>query len=254
MNQKPLVSVVMPAYNVEAFFAESIESVMQQTYQHWELLIVLDCPTDRTEEIAEEYARKDTRIRVLRNEHNMGVAETRNHGILASKGEFIALLDSDDLWIPTKLERQLALFQKGIDIVYCSYDFINEQGGSILAPFVVPSRTDFKKMLSVSVMSCSTIMVRSLLFKENLFDKSFYHEDYVCWMTLLQKGYQAVGDTRVLAHYRLREGSRSQGKLKVAINRWRVFRDYLHMNLFQASCAFFSYAFYGFRKYFRFGK
>lgn len=103
----PLVSVIMPAYNAEKYIEEAVSSVLSQTYKNWELLILDDCSSDCTAEIAEYFASLDTRIRLLRNPQNMGVAKTRNRGFDIAKGEWIALLDSDDVWHSDKLEKQL---------------------------------------------------------------------------------------------------------------------------------------------------
>ena len=129
------ISVVMPAYNAEKTIAESIETVLKQTHENIELIIVDDASIDGTASIINTYARKNPQIRILRNTKNIGVAETRNKGIEAAKSDWIALLDSDDLWEPDKLERQIVLaYQEQAEIVYCSYDFIDEQGTSIKKP------------------------------------------------------------------------------------------------------------------------
>lgn len=104
----PLVSVIMPAYGAEAYIEEAIASVQAQTYENWELLVLEDCSPDRCAQIVEDLAREDSRIRLLRNEKNMGVARTRNRGLDLCRGDYVALLDSDDLWRPTKLEKETA--------------------------------------------------------------------------------------------------------------------------------------------------
>lgn len=244
------ISVVMPAYNAEKTIAESIETVLKQTHENLELIIVDDASIDGTASIINTYARKNPQIRILRNTKNIGVAETRNKGIEAAKSDWIALLDSDDLWEPDKLERQIVLaYQEQAEIVYCSYDFIDEQGASIKKPFIVPRTTNFKQMLSKSVISCSTALIAARILKENLFDASFYHEDYALWMRLLSIPVLAVGDTKVLMHYRQAAGSRNGNKRKAAIERWKVYRGYLGMSFFQSLCAFIAYAFNGAVKY-----
>lgn len=126
---RPLVSVIMPAYNAEKYIAEAISSVLSQSYTNWQLLILDDCSTDHTAEIAEYFEKADTRIRVLRNPRNMGVAKTRNRGIDMAKGEWVALLDSDDRWHDDKLEKQLVVADSSdADIIYCSYALTDESG------------------------------------------------------------------------------------------------------------------------------
>ena len=158
----PLVSVIMPAYNAEKYIEEAVSSVLSQTYKNWELLILDDCSSDCTAEIAEYFASLDTRIRLLRNPQNMGVAKTRNRGFDIAKGEWIALLDSDDVWHSDKLEKQLAVAGRaGADIIYCSYALVNESGAH-LSDYIVPETTSYDAMLRESVLSCSTVLSRGL--------------------------------------------------------------------------------------------
>lgn len=245
-----LISIVMPAYNAEKTIAESIESVLKQTYQNIELIIVDDASDDRTVSIATVYAEKDPRVKILKNKKNAGVAATRNQGIAEAKGQYIALLDSDDLWEADKLERQIKLaIKEDAAIVYCSYDFINEEGKQIKKPFIVSASTDFNAMLSKSVISCSTAMIQSKLLKQHLFKSNFYHEDYALWMKLLSIPVHAVGDPKVLMHYRQVAGSRNENKLRSAYERWKIYRNYLQLSMRKSIVAFASYAINGLKKY-----
>lgn len=247
-----LVSVVTPAYNCEKYLRQTAESVMLQTFEQWEMIIVDDCSTDGTLALAQQLAAQEKRIRVLRNETNQGVSLTRNRGIAEARGEYIALLDGDDLWERDKLERQVALLEQGYDLAYCSYDFWDEAGRPIgkMKPFIVPQRTDYRKMLVSSVVSCSTAMVRAGLLKEHPFRKDTYHEDYALWMELFALPVRAAGDEKVLMHYRQVRGSRSNAKGNSAKKRWEVYRRTLHMGLLESAWAFCRYAVRGAIKYF----
>ena len=110
----PLISIITPNYNCARFIAQTIESVLAQTHTDWEMLIVDDCSTDGSYEIALEYAARDPRIKVMRNERNSGAAVSRNRALDAAQGEYIAFLDSDDLWEPCKLERQIAFMSQHV--------------------------------------------------------------------------------------------------------------------------------------------
>lgn len=222
-TKQPLITVVMPNYNGRRFVEQAIDSVLNQTYSNFELLVVDDCSKDDSLQLIQQKAQSDDRIRVIALEHNAGVANARNVGIKEAKGEFIALLDNDDLWTEDKLERQLALAQKGADIVYCSYDFIDEQNNSIKKPFVVPQQTNFNKMLASSVISCSTSFIKTELMQAHPFNPDFYHEDYVLWMELLRVCSTAYGDQKVLMHYRQVNGSRSNKKGNAAKERWNTY-------------------------------
>ena len=132
MGNQPLISIITPCYNCEQYIAESIQSVLAQTHQNWEMIIVDDCSTDESYEIAMEYAKKDRRIKVYRMEHNSGAAVCRNKAIESSKGEYLAFIDSDDIWLPEKLEKQLKfMHESGCNFSFTEYEQIDEQGGEI---------------------------------------------------------------------------------------------------------------------------
>lgn len=248
---KKLVSVVMPVYNASKYLDETIQSVLNQTYENFELIMIDDCSKDNSLEIARRYEAQDPRVRVIAGETNQGVARVRNRGILEAKGEYIALLDSDDVWVDTKIERQVRLLEsEGAEIAYCSYDFIDENSNEVLKPFIVPETTNYKKMLASSVISCSTALIDSQLLKAHPFKPEFYHEDYVLWMELLALPAKAVGDPTVLAHYRQVTGSRSNNKKNAAIQRWKTYREALELGFIESVVAFVAYALRGVMKYY----
>ena len=246
-----LVSVIMPVYNAEAYLKEAIDSALRQTYRNIELIIVDDCSKDRSLEIARSYEQRDARVRVIAGEENQGVARVRNRGIQEAKGEYIALLDSDDAWREDKLERQVRLLEsKGAQIAYCSYDFMDDNGNKIMRPFIVPEQTDYKKMLISSVISCSTALVDAKLMKAHPFRAECYHEDYALWMELMQIPVKVVGDKEIMMHYRQLRGSRSHNKWNAAKKRWKIYREVLGMNLFDSSVALVGYTINGVLKYY----
>lgn len=249
MSEFPVVSIIMPAYNAEKYIGQAIESVINQTYKNWELIIVDDCSTDSTLEKAYAFEKKDSRICIIKNPLNQGVATSRNKGIEVAQGKYIALLDSDDVWTIDKLERQLELIVDA-QIVYCSYDFIDKNNRMIKKPFIVPKETNFNKMLVSNVISCSTILIDSELIKKNKFNKNYYHEDYVLWMQLLSIPVKAIGDEKVLMHYRQLETSRSHGKTNAAKHRWKIYREALGLDYITCICSFVGYVILGIKKYF----
>lgn len=249
-NPTPLVSVIMPAYNAQAYIEEAIRSVIHQTYTNWQLLIIDDASSDDTYQIAERLTQEDARISLIRNETNQGVAKTRNRGLELAQGDYVALLDSDDVWRPQKLEKQLALAQeKQADIVYCSYAIVSEEGEKSCGDFLVSPSTDLEQMLIKSVISCSTVLLSREITRRYRFDPAYYHEDYVYWLTLIRDGWKAVGETEILADYRLVEGSRASNKFRAAKYRWDIYRKYLKLPFGKSLVYLGKYAINGFKKY-----
>ena len=246
----PLVSVIMPAYNAGRYIAEAIESVLSQTVADLELIVIDDCSQDRTLKIAEEYAQKDSRIHVIPNEQNMGVAKTRNRGLSLCRGEYVALLDSDDYWKPQMLEKMIQRAEKtGADIVYCSYEIVDEQGAYLCNDFIVPEATTFEESIVRSVITCSSVLLTKNLAKAHEFPTNMYHEDIALWFRLLKDGATARGVTEVLASYRQRRASRSANKLISAYRRWPIYRKHLGLSIRQSVVALVRYGYYGLLKY-----
>lgn len=247
----PVVTVIMPAYNQERFIEKAICSVQEQTFPDWALLVLDDGSTDATCAVVERLAAEDKRIQLIRNEKNMGVARTRNRGFDLCKTPYVALLDSDDVWLPKKLEKQLALAREtGADVVYCSYGIVNPDGKKVRPDYIVPETADFECLLKENVIGCSTVMLSANILREYRFDTDFYHEDYLLWLRLLRDGRRAAGNREVLVRWCLRGDSRSFDKNKSAANRWRIYREYLKLPLGKSLWVFYHYAAASLRKYF----
>lgn len=246
----PCVTVVMPAYNAERYIETAIRSVMGQTFTDWELIVIDDGSKDTTVKIVEQLAREDGRITSLRNEVNMGVAKTRNRGMALASGEFVALLDSDDVWHPEKLEKQVALAKEtGADVVYCSYALVDENGRKKCDDFIVPAQTDFQASLTKGVISCSTALLSRKVTQAYQFDNTYYHEDLALWLLILKDGHSARGVTDVLADYRVMEGTRAANKLNSAAHRWQIYRKLLGFSVFKSGKLLLKYAVLGLKKY-----
>ena len=227
----PLVSVIMPSYNAEKYIDEAIRSVIAQTYTNWELFVIDDGSTDRTARIAQSYAEKDSRVIFRQNSHNMGTANTRNIGIRLANGEWIATLDSDDIWHPEKLEIQLKKAQEtGALFLYTSYSLFCE---GFRQEYTVPEKVDYSSLLTENVIGCSTVMMHKSILEDHLFPSEVYHEDYALWLDLLRAGYNAVGCTEVLTEWRIVKNSRSFNKRKSAKNRWIIYRKMEKLPLYK---------------------
>lgn len=246
----PLVSVIIPAYNAESFIEEAIASVQAQSMSNWELLVIDDGSGDSTRTIITEIACRDSRIRLIENPENMGVAKTRNRGLEMFRGKYVAFLDSDDYWRPRMLEKMIARAEEtGADIVYCSYELVDEAGEKVCNDFLVPPKTSFEESIVRSVITCSTVLITAELAANHRFPTNMYHEDIAMWFQILRDGGKACGVTDVLAAYRQRAGSRSNGKVKSACRRWKIYREHLKMPFVQSVWVLARYAYYGVIKF-----
>ena len=248
MQGAPLVSVIMPSYRSEPFLAQAVESVLAQTITDWELLILDDHSPDGAWEIAQSYEQRDPRIRCIRNEENLGVAETRNRGIEASRGEWIAFLDSDDLWHAEKLEKQLDAAKRiGAELIYTAYAIFQDEDHR-MAEYKVPNRVAYDALLLENVIGCSTVMVRRSALGEHRFRREMFHEDYALWLELLRSGVKAAGCPEVLVDWRISKNSRSYDKVNAAKNRWAIYRKAEKLPLWKSAFAFAVYALRGILK------
>ncbi len=264
-----LVSIIMPAYNAEAHIAEAVESVVRQSFLHWELLVVDDCSTDRTASVIHGFAAQDVRVRYLKTAQNGGPASARNLGTESAKRRYIAFLDSDDLWDAHKLETQTAaLTDAGAALCFSSYRVMID-GVVREKPFLAPPTVTYSQMLRGSVIGCLTVVYDTVLLGKHYFHaddsllrNSWYglflnrvaHEDYAAWLAML-KGLEAdgipapVGITEPLATYRLCAQSFSSRKWKMALSQWLIYRKYERLGLLESCYYFLRYGFRGLGKY-----
>jgi len=236
MEKNNLVSIIMPSYNVESFIRYSIESVLNQSFADWELLIIDDHSSDRTYSIAMDYCHKDARIKVLKTKVPSGSpAEPRNLGICSARGRFIAFLDSDDIWLSSKLEEQLRLMQnEQAVIVYSDYEKIDEKGNSRNRIIRAPRRVEYNGLLKGNILACSTVLVDTQKLSEFYFEKQG-HEDYALWLKVLRLTHGEARNTGTIQMlYRVREGSISSNKLNAAKWVWRIFRENEGLSIFSS--------------------
>lgn len=246
----PLVSVIMPAYNAEKYIEEAIQTVMAQTITDWELIVVDDCSTDATCEILRGLASADLRIRLIRNEVNSGVAKSRNHAMDVAQGQFVAFLDSDDMWYPEKLEKQIALLKnKCADLSYTSYRLVTAHDKSAISDYMVPKETSFEDMLGQNHIGCSTVLMTRELADNSRFTTDYFHEDYVLWLRLLRNGAKAVGLSEVQVDYRYYPTSKAGNKFKSAAHRWKIYRGCLGLSRVRSVRYMVRYTIAGIKKY-----
>lgn len=242
-----LVSIIMPAYNSAHMIVSSIDSVRQQDYSHWELLITDDGSTDSTVELVQQLADIDPRISIEVNPVNSGAGFSRNQSINRSKGKYIAFLDADDLWLPNKLSTQVAYMeQTGALFSYTAYQKFSDAGlGGVIMP---PTRVTHHQLLKGCVIGCLTAMYNAEVLGRQTMPLIRKRQDMGLWLKLLKLCDEAHGIPEVLAQYRTDSGM-SQNKLNAARYQWRLYRDVVGLNLLQCSWYFCWYAVNGFIKY-----
>lgn len=220
-EKRPLVSIITPNYNCGKFIALTIESVLAQTYTNWEMLIQDDCSTDNSFEIALEYAQKDSRIKVFRNEKNSGAATTRNNAIEISQGKYLAFLDSDDIWFPEKLEKQLEFMQKNnCDFVFSEYEQIDEESNSLGIKVNVCSHLTYTKMMMHCWPGCLTVMYDQEKLGKIYTPDIPKNNDHALFLKVLKVAENARGMKECLALYRIRKRSISR-------NKWKMIQPYV---------------------------
>ncbi|BDF95559.1 glycosyltransferase family 2 protein [Pseudoalteromonas sp. KAN5] len=242
-----LVSIIMPAYNVAGFIAESIESVIKQKMQSWELIIVDDCSTDQTVSVIRNFL-VDKRIKLIQNNSNLGGAGSRNVAIEHAQGRYVAFLDSDDLWTTDKLEKQINFMQKNnFGFSFSGYSTIDEQG-MLQERLSVPEKVNFKKLLKHNYIGCLTAIYDTQVFGKIYMPLVRKRQDFALWLELLKQFDYAYGLQDNLGFYRIRTGSLSRSKSDAFKYYWRVLRDVGNCGYLSASYNLSCYLFIVFLK------
>jgi len=244
-----LVSIITPLYNAEKYVQKTADSVFSQTYQNWEWIIVDDCSKDDSLEVVKSF--NDPRVRILRNEKNKGVVDTRNFALENVKGEFVAFLDSDDYWSSDKLEKQVSFMkEKGLALSFHSYQKFYDDGKMGQVIQATPS-VDYKKMLNSNFIGCLTCMVKADKIGDlQMINGYKAREDWIFWLNILKNSNStAYSLPDVLAFYRIAENSLSSRKFEMIKEQYRVYREVLKMNFPETIYYLTRYLSIGFRKY-----
>ncbi len=247
----PLVSVIMPAYNSAQYIAKSLESIQKQTLKDWECIIADDLSTDATVKIVKEISNIDSRIHIINCPQKMFTALARNESIAKAKGRYLCFLDSDDLWHPKKLEKQVSFMkEKDIAFSFHSYQFINESNKTIKQIVKAPEIVSHRDLLKANPIGCLTVMYDTKKLGKILMLDGFHtREDYVCWLEILKKIPYAYGIQENLAYYRVHPSGSSSSKIKAAKSQWNVYRKYLKLPLTKSVLNMFQYAYRGVKKH-----
>lgn len=227
-----LLSIIMPSYNCGRFVEESIRSVQSQTYQNWELIFVDDCSTDDTISIVQRIQQADKRIRLFKNVYNSGAAISRNHGLREAKGKWIAFLDSDDLWEPTKLEKQVRFMEEnGYVFSYTSYQEIDSDGNLTGVIISGPKHVTKKGMYSFCWPGCLTVMYDASKIGLIQIEDIKKNNDYAMWLKVCKKADCYLLDECLARYRRGRSGSISTHGYTTLIKwHYNLFHDVEGMN------------------------
>lgn len=230
-----LVSIIMPSYNTGSFISETIESVLAQTYSNWELIIVDDCSRDDTDDVVSRYL-SDDRIRYMKNEVNSGAAVSRNRALRKAKGKWIAFLDSDDLWEPQKLEKQIAFMENHeYHFSYTNYIEIDEDSTINGKCVTGPKRITKQGMYNYCWMGCLTVMYDAEAVGLIQIEDIKKNNDYAMWLKICRKANCYLLD-EALARYRKRSGSISNhGYMKLIKWHYKLYREAEKKNPFFSS-------------------
>ena len=231
MEESPLVSVIMPAYNSANFIAEAIQSVLQQTYLYWELLIIDDSSEDSTVQIIEKFILADPRIQLFQNKTNHGAGVSRNIGIKAAQGSFIAFLDADDLWLTKKLEIQLEFMKShDLDMTFSSYYLINESGHELHKKIQALPILTYKKLLKSNYVGNLTGIYKVEKLGKIYSPTLRKRQDWALWLSILKRVESTKGIIEPLAKYRIRENSISNNKSSLLKYNYLIYREFLKYN------------------------
>ncbi len=247
-----LVSVVIPAYNSEKYIIQALASALLQDLP-LEIIVVDDCSTDNTYQLLKPYI-DDERIVYIKNQVNLGAAESRNAGVAVAKGNYIAFLDADDIWAKDKLIKQLE-FINATGYVMCATarELIDTDGASLGRNIPVNSVITYKDLLKHNSINCSSVLIKTEVAKEFPMQNDDCHEDYIMWLKVLDKYGYACGINEPLLKYRVSNKGKSGSKLKSAKMTFKVYR-YMGFGLFKSIACFLSYTFNGIKKHYFGGK
>lgn len=227
-----LVSIITPTYNCAEFIAETIESVRNQSYENWEMIILDDCSQDETRTIVKNYLKKDSRIKYYCLDINSGAAIARTKAMELAKGQYIAFLDSDDLWLPNKLEKQIEFMKKNnYFFTSTSYQQMTEDGHDTSKILHAIPKTDYKRLLLDCPVGNSTVMYDVSKMGKFQVPNIRKRNDDALWLTMLKKEKNIYGLPEILMKYRLRKNSISSSKISLLKYTWQLYRDIEHLSV-----------------------
>lgn len=230
-----LVSIITPTYNCGKYIGETIESVIAQTYQNWEMIIVDDCSIDNTNEIVNNYANNDSRIKYYKLEKNSGAAVSRTKAMELAQGQYMAFLDSDDVWYSNKLEYQINYMKDNNYAFTCTkYEQIDEESNLLDKIIKVIPKTSYNRLLLDCPVGNSTVMYNVTKMGKFQVPNIRKRNDDALWLQMLKKEKYIYGIDKVLMKYRIRKNSISSNKFKLIKYHWYLYRNIEHLGILRS--------------------
>lgn len=230
MSASPLVSIITPVYNMNHILNETIQSVIDQTYKNWELILIDDCSTlGETKDTILSWASKDSRIKPIFLHQNGGAGVARNRGLDEVTGKYVAFLDSDDIWLAEKLELQVDLLESNtnIDFVYTWYEVINEKS-EVQAFFITPREITTKLLKFNNYILTSTVICRWEKVRDIRMPEIRRRQDWVYFLDILNRVDKAYSIAKSTTQYRKMNNTLSSNRIQLIKPNYQFFRDYLY--------------------------
>ena len=245
-----LVSIVTPTYNSEKYIAETIKSVLNQTYTNFEMIVVDDCSHDTTSDIIKSFQAKDPRIHFVQLPTNSGAAIARNRGIEKAAGDFLTFLDGDDLWFPSFIEESIAYsLKKNAPFVFSSYKRYDENLEPLLNDFIVPEKVRYTDILKSCSISCLTAFINIEILGKKYMPLTKRRQDFGLWLSYLKELDYAYGIQKPLAIYRMRKNSLSRSKSRLIKYQWKYYYEIENLGFFKSLYYLVNWMVRGFCKY-----
>lgn len=232
---KPLISIIIPFYKKKEYIAQTINSIIKQSYKNFELILIYDDPDKSDLRHVKKILKNIKRKKIIINNNNMGAGLSRNLGILKAKGKYISFIDSDDIWKKDKLKNQLSfMLNNKIEFCFTSYSIINKKNSII--KFIKAKKTiDYEDLIKSCDIGLSTVMLKKKLLKKIKFTKIKTKEDYILWLKLSKKNVKMVGLDQKLVLWRKLNDSLSSSVIQRFKDAIYVYNNFLKYNLIKSA-------------------
>ncbi len=246
-----LVSVIIPIYNAEKYLSNTLNSVFEQEYKNVEIVLVDDCSTDKSAEIIKRIQKNHSEIVYYIQKRNMGAGAARNKALELGRGRYVAFLDSDDIWMPSKLQKQLDLMRKANSpFAYAAIEMMDENGKTIREKRNIKERCSYNYLLHNTIIATSSVVIDRIALGDFRMPLRRGGQDYATWLMLLRNGVIACGCNEMLVRYRVASGSLSSNKFKSIKQVWEIQTNDEGINKIIAAFHVLCFSFNAFKKYF----